>query len=69
MRHLFALTLGLALSLSLATTHTARAQEPASAETFLRGRHDAVQQLMRRPARGDAATAQRRAQLTEALDR
>jgi phospholipid transport system substrate-binding protein len=65
MRSLFALTF--AFALLLAASPPARAQEPAAAESFLRGRHDAVQQLLRRPARGDAAMAQRRARLTEAL--
>jgi phospholipid transport system substrate-binding protein len=65
MRSLFAVTF--AFSLLLAASPPARAQEPAAAEAFLRGRHDAVQQLLRRPARGDSAMAQRRARLTEAL--
>lgn len=67
MRSLSALTFAFALTLGLPASSSARAQEPAAAESFLRGRHDAVQQLLRRPARGDAALAQRRARLTEAL--
>jgi phospholipid transport system substrate-binding protein len=65
MRSLFALSL--AFAFALVASPAARAQEPAAAESFLRGRHDAVQQLLRRPARGEAATGQRRARLTEAL--
>jgi phospholipid transport system substrate-binding protein len=67
MRSLFALTFAFACSVALVASPAVRAQAPVAAETFLRDRHDAVQQLLRRPTRGDAAVAQRRARLTEAL--
>jgi len=57
-----AVTLGGAL-----TAHTAAAQDAAAAQTFLRGRHDAVKQIMQRPARTPAAIGQRKTQLTAAL--
>lgn len=45
----------------------AHAQDATAAETQLRGRQAAVQQIMRRPARGAAALAQRKTQLAAAL--
>ena len=63
-----ALALCLAVAGALAVpAGGARAQEPASAETYLRARHTAVQQIMRRPARTPAALEQRKTQLTAAL--
>lgn len=65
-----ATTLALCLAITgvlLLPASDARAQEPASAETYLRARHTAVQQIMRRPARTPAALEQRKTQLTAAL--
>ena len=67
-RLLFATVLSLAATLSGAlSAHTAVAQDAAAAQTFLRGRHDAVKQIMQRTARTPAAIAQRKTQLTAAL--
>lgn len=63
---LLALCLVLAGVLALAGSG-AQAQDAPTAETQLRGRHAAVQQIMRRPARGAAALATRKTQLNVAL--
>lgn len=59
-------SLCLAAALGVAAS-AAHAQDATAAETFLRGRHTAVQQLMRRPAHGAAAVEHRKTQLTQAL--